>query len=71
MLKDRDYRRMFDGDVKNEMKVLGMMRMRDEQCINENVSRSSKHSPCSSMVEQWPPKPKVVGSNPVTDAFLT
>ena len=42
----------------------------DEQCINEDAERSSKHSPCSSMVEQWPPKPKVVGSNPVTDAFL-
>ena len=29
-----------------------------------------QHSPCSSMVEQRPPKPKVVGSIPITDAFL-
>ena len=28
-----------------------------------------KRSPCSSMVEQRPPKPKVVGSIPIMDAF--
>ena len=29
----------------------------------------SKESPCSSMVEQRPPKPKVEGSIPFMDAF--